>query len=382
MAGGLMLSAIEESFGGSAVLTVSGTNALRIEKRLWFLTTAGGGNAVTMPPARIGSTRTMPGRIAQHWTLIVDTAAAASIALKTASGAALATMAAGEVWEVYLLDDSTADGTWRARRANTTYSEGASKPANRLRFDVDLTQSSDQPFILYDFLRQQRGWDGIDPVIAFLTVKAGMVRGSNSTAYAAIDTGRPGYGAFTNLTPAAWPTGSFLVLIVEPGGYISGRGGNGGRGADRTGFGILAGNGVAGGDALILRMNHVISNYGIIQGGGGGGGGGSATSTTAGGGGGGGGGYDGGLGGQPGLGGSVGAGAGAGANGTTDGGGNAGNNGGGTTFAGTGGAPGTAGSASGGTGGAAGRYALREAAYCSSFNFAVGGTVHEATASF
>lgn len=203
---------------------------------------------------------------------------------------------------------------------------------------------------------QQAGWDGITPVAAEVTIHENSIVGATGPS-----------PAFT-APSGGMPSGSTLLLRIRPTGYISGRGGAGGRGGD-TGTGLLAQNGSAGGTGLYTRIPTVILSEGTIQGGGGGGGGGASASGQGGGGGGGGAGYtsaQGGLGGTPGgqrgfasatnLGGP-GGGAGA-------------------RRGGDGGAPGTAGASGGAAGGAAG-LAIDGYSYCT---FIRAGTILGATA--
>lgn len=135
------------------------------------------------------------------------------------------------------------------------------------------------------------GWDGVQPLLADVTINSGIYVGSTST----------GTAAFVVTSTA--PVGSQIVITNN--GYIMGKGGAGGYGisnlqaAGQTGF--------AGGGALSVSAAITFNNTsGSILGGGGGGGGGGSKLVTVGkdctlndygGGGGGGRGYDGGAGG-------------------------------------------------------------------------------------
>jgi len=90
-----------------------------------------------------------------------------------------------------------------------------------------------------------------------LTINAGVLVGSTSTAVAALDTG-------------ALPVGSSITIINN--GTVEGAGGNGGGGGGQTNTGLSAGG--SGGPALVLHCPATITNNGNIWGGGGGGGGG------------------------------------------------------------------------------------------------------------
>lgn len=109
------------------------------------------------------------------------------------------------------------------------------------------------------------GWNQTTPLIANVTVAAGVVIGSTSTA-AAFD------------TSSGYPSGSSLALTIQSGAYISGKGGNG------ANYG--PNNGAPGGLALWAQVGIKITNNGTIQGGGGGGGAGQSPWGGGGGGGG------------------------------------------------------------------------------------------------
>lgn len=103
------------------------------------------------------------------------------------------------------------------------------------------------------------GWDQVMPLHMTVTVNAGFVVGSASTATAAFSTG------------SGYPGGSQLNLVNN--GYIVGRGGEGGRGGGDGGGGGGGTAGYAGGPALESPYPLTITNNGTIGGGGGGGGG-------------------------------------------------------------------------------------------------------------
>jgi hypothetical protein len=102
------------------------------------------------------------------------------------------------------------------------------------------------------------GWDQTKPLVATVTINAGVYVYSTSTGSYAFDTGSSFYA------------GSTLALINN--GIILGRGGDGGNGGLETTPGTAGG---AGGPAFIARYATNVTNNGTIGGGGGGGGGGS-----------------------------------------------------------------------------------------------------------
>ena len=113
------------------------------------------------------------------------------------------------------------------------------------------------------------GWDQVTPLLATVTVDAGIVLSATATSGYGFDTG------------ATFPAGTVLTLICQ--GYICGMGGAGGSGGSNgSGKGIV---GLPGGAAL--RAQYAISINalgGTIAGGGGGGGRGTGISAAGGGG--------------------------------------------------------------------------------------------------
>jgi hypothetical protein len=107
------------------------------------------------------------------------------------------------------------------------------------------------------------GWDQSKPLIATVTINAGVYVYSTSTGSYAFDTGSSFYA------------GSTLALINN--GTILGRGGDGGQGAFyNSGTDSIVGanrNGTTAGPAFIARYAISVTNNGTIGGGGGGGGG-------------------------------------------------------------------------------------------------------------
>ncbi|ABD72077.1 conserved hypothetical protein (plasmid) [Rhodoferax ferrireducens T118] len=104
------------------------------------------------------------------------------------------------------------------------------------------------------------GWNGTTPAICTVTINSGVVVGSVSYLTHSFDTG-PG-----------WPLGSTISIVN--GGYIAGKGGDGGTGGDSAMNTGLSG-GSPGGPAMNLQWPVTITNAaGYIYSGGGGGGGG------------------------------------------------------------------------------------------------------------
>lgn len=252
----------------------------------------------------------------------------------------IATIGAGELVELHLVDNSTNAGQWVANLI-TAAEMGVQITLGRVVYNwrVDADQ--------FDFHLQDHanaaGWDGVTPAAMRLTIGAGYTFGASTSSEWGFDTGD-------------FPAGSSLMLILEDDATITGRGGAGGSGGDIP-PGTLAQNGSAGGAGMrIGQCNVRLVSYGTIQGGGGGGGGGAADAQRAGGGGGGGAGFTYSQGGREGTGG----GATAGVSGSTY---TAGGGGQGHLPGGTGGAPGTAGAAGSAAGGAAGDAIQRATAY-------------------
>lgn len=94
------------------------------------------------------------------------------------------------------------------------------------------------------------GWNQILPLVATITVNAGVVIGSASTAAYAFD------------TDSGFPAGSSLTLTNN--GYIVGAGGGGGKGGDATACGGCGFGGGNGGPALRAAAYVTIANYGTI----------------------------------------------------------------------------------------------------------------------
>lgn len=109
------------------------------------------------------------------------------------------------------------------------------------------------------------GWDQSTPLIATVTVNAGVYVSANGTGTYAFDTG------------ASFPAGSSLSLVNN--GFIVGMGGAGGAGSGWSFGNTIAGSGGAsGGPALRAQAAISITNNGTIAGGGGGGGGGQGVA--------------------------------------------------------------------------------------------------------
>ena len=220
---------------------------------------------VTLPDA----TTLRPGGDPQY-TVLAEGSNAFDIV--DSDGGTVQTVSVGSWYELLLADNSTAAGTWLVRSG--TYAKGTGLTAARQ--PVELTIASDSDDVILTNHALANGWDGDSAAAVTVTIAAGVRIGSTST--------NPADAAMWS---GAFPTGSTLLLIIEAGAVISGRGGNGGRGGD-TPSGLLSQIGTEGGLALSVGLNTSLVNYGTIQGGGGGGGGGAQSGGQAGGGGGGG----------------------------------------------------------------------------------------------
>lgn len=149
---------------------------------------------------------------------------------------------------------------------------------DRRVFIVPIQTSVLNGFNLREYLNSHFRYDGTYPVKCSVTVPEGVMIGSDVPTKPAFDTG-------------TFPTGSSMFLMLnEETSMIVGRGGNGGLGQDSPAS-HNAGPGQDGGDALVLRIDSILVNHGIIAAGGGGGGGGNAFGANGGGGGGGGAGF-------------------------------------------------------------------------------------------
>ena len=206
--------------------------------------------------------------------------------LKDAAGSTLDTLNNDEVAQCYLLDNSTAAGSWVLQ-----VTQGTQSSAETITID-EFTIEFGPGLNLAVNIRtmcDQLGYAGVNParVNVFVgpqgSATVGVV-GSTSTSIAAMQTG-------------TFPSGSLIILTILDNGFVAGRGGTGGSGQPITGgtpasptYGTV-GDGGDGGDALHIQCDTVLFNYGRIQGGGGGGAGGGASGSISGPGGGGGAGH-------------------------------------------------------------------------------------------
>jgi len=151
-----------------------------------------------------------------------------------------------------------------------TKSDGFDIRAEELKFDASLVDLNRTFYIDYDTTENinlrslyDDAYAVVDEVnpITFIVV-SGVVVGSQYALVPAIETGD-------------WPAGVIPTLVIQPGSYVVGRGGDGGYGGGPTGAGK------DGGLAIRITSPIRINNAGTIGGGGGGGGG---SSTIIGGG--------------------------------------------------------------------------------------------------
>ncbi|MCA8949438.1 MAG: hypothetical protein KDE27_08035, partial [Planctomycetes bacterium] len=249
-------TAMHEHFGGSLMRTIGASEPLPLPfkpgcARLCYYTASTTGLQVQTPDAR----RLTPGSRPQY--LVCCDPGGDDIDVYDGSGSPIDALTGGECLELILADNATAAGTWLARKF--TFAAGTPLATNRQPLSFRFDTPRNDLAMLYH--AQAHGWDGESPVALMVTIGAGVVIGSSSS--------NPADAA---LWIGGFPTGSTVVLMLEAGSYVSGRGGAGGRGGDAP-SGLLAMNGLPGGLALSLGHPTALVSYGTIQGGGGGGGG-------------------------------------------------------------------------------------------------------------
>jgi hypothetical protein len=199
------------------------------------------------------------------------------------NGDPIATVDTNHACELWLLSNATAVGTWLAR--DSVSALGTSLVHEREPIDIVLSESVATGINLREWAFDMGYKSDVYPFAVRCTIRSGITIGRTDSTAEAFGTG-------------TWPVNSTLLLVLESGAMISGRGGTGGRGGDVSG--LLSFPGGAGGHGLGVEVNTALINLGTIQSGGGGGGGGVSSGTTPGAGGGGGAGY------LPGFGGSQG----------------------------------------------------------------------------
>jgi len=255
------VTAAEVHFGGSAV-AVPPYRVRYDGPRVLTVVPAGPGGVVTLPDAR---------RLRRGGPIftVTNRSATDSVAVVDAAAGAVATIPTGKAWDVYLLDNATAAGTWEARQRGTV-TRGPAYPAQE-SWDLEIAADEVSGPQLRTRLGR-KGWDGLTPVALRVTVLSGVTIGAVS--------GSPG------LDTGPLPAGSTMLLIVR--GRIAGVGGQGGAGAkSASNPGSAGGDGANGDVALRVWCDTAIDTAaGTIQGGGGGGGGGDGSYGGGGGGGG------------------------------------------------------------------------------------------------
>lgn len=321
----------EEQFGACLRMTMAADARMRLPfgpggARFYDVTASSSGLKLRAPRAtamRCGELFTVLNRSGGN-TLSVVAADGTTV---------LASIVAGAMVDLWLVDNATTNGTWLAVPSVATPAVGTALTIGREPWTVQVGNGTN-PIILRRIL-DARGYLGEAPVALVCEVGQGVVHGCI-----------PSRGPVNEPTidSGEFPAGSTLLMINR--GTILGAGGKGGAGGSTASGGQPGGAGNDGFPAIALRLTTNLINHGTIGGGGGGGGGGRGTGTQGGGGGGGGAGYAAGGGG---LGGGVNAGNGS--SGSLSGGGvpGAGGNGGGV-----GGTPGVNGTAGSGVGGGAG----------------------------
>lgn len=213
------------------------------------------------------------------------------------AGGALRTQALDEVTHYYLLNNSTQAGTWLVQTVGTaSHSSALSTSYDEFTLEIGVGVALN---LNIRTMCDQLGYAGSNAARVYVYV--GPQGGATHGAIGADSTGGP------SLDTGTFPANSLIILTVLENGYIAGRGGDGGQGqiissvtSGTATYGAI-GNGTNGEDALHIKCDTVLYNYGKIQGGGGGGGGGPASGLVSGPGGGGGAGYNGAPGGDQGT---------------------------------------------------------------------------------
>jgi hypothetical protein len=261
--------AVDEQWGASAEYVLASGNV-----RMGLPHGEGGRRLYVVKPSASGCTVTLPVALflpTPSEYCIVNLGTAAITVVYAIIGVPFVVIPAGQQATVYLLNQNVPWGTWLAK---LRFATGGTTLPIRTPLDIVLDNSTVGPIDLRRYAIGLGATSDSTPYAIRCTVKSGTLIGSNS--------GNPA------LFSGQWPANSTMLLIVESGAIISGKGGDGGRGGDLTFPGILPQPGAAGGLAVVLDINATVVNAGRIQGGGGGGGGAAANGGQAGGGGGGG----------------------------------------------------------------------------------------------
>jgi hypothetical protein len=257
-------TALDEQLGGSDDTTygAAGIYTLRAPTgfngcRLYVARPTVSGVILRMPNPSVCSTGAAP-------IFVIINKGSQALTVTNNGGINIGTIAAGNAWEIWLLLDGF--DTWLPIGPFPVSSSGTLN-GNRKVFDVTYTASSTTVTRVRNDVARQYGYVGADgPAAVSVTIKPGVVLGGGTPTGASFGTG-------------AWPAGSTMLITLEPGAFIAGRGGAGGRGADTNGAGVGAGG--DGGLAMDVRVNAALINNGTIQGGGGGGGGGARRLVNA-----------------------------------------------------------------------------------------------------
>ena len=172
-------------------------------------------------------------------------------------------------------------GTWRSSeniyvKSGGTWRNAAQYDVYRFRFTLNNNNNGSGSSAVNYAIQERKSfgnnttsgnWNLSNSTFTLSSVLQGASSWSNNIAYGAI---------YVNSTQRylridALPAGSRVVLYVNSGKRILGRGGNGGNGSNNNNAG---GNGANGQTALYCRTETILVNSGQIGGGGGGGGGG------------------------------------------------------------------------------------------------------------
>jgi hypothetical protein len=270
-----------EEFGGTDLAgTITAAHQMQWDKRL-VKVTAGASGELTLPDARGYNPAHVVGHPyggqAGQTFFVWNVSASLTLPVKDQEGSTIGTVGTEEGREVWLIEDGTQAGSWFMGPARTVTASPTVVSGSLLYFTKTFSESTNWPFNVYLWLRNEHGWDETTAVHVTIVINSGVVLGTPRTDWAAIDSG-------------ALPTGSTILIVNH--NVISGKGGDGGVGGFSSAFPEPAGNGGNAGPAVYLRgtVTVYVENRGTIQGGGGGGGGGdygAGTSSHGGGGGGG-----------------------------------------------------------------------------------------------
>jgi len=248
-------TAIDEQRGGSVDVTLGSPTVYQAG----LPSGPGGVRLYVVRPTVAGSSFRLPNpnycTVGAEPVCVIINKGTQSIDITNFGGTLITALAANRAIEAYLLIVGV--DLWSPIGPFVVSSSGALN-GNRKPFEVVYTASSTTVTRVRNDVARQYGYVGADgPAAVAVTIKAGVVLGGGTPTGASFGTG-------------GWPAGSTMLITLESGAFIAGRGGAGGRGQDTAGNGLTAG--ADGGLAMDVRVNAALINNGTIQGGGGGGG--------------------------------------------------------------------------------------------------------------